>query len=409
MSDLRALLQQHTGLSLSAADVERALRERAAIRPGADTGTGHPACAPAPGTPEFDALLELLVVPESWMLRDPAVFLHALRFVQRRLLAQPDRQLRILSLPCAGGEEPYSMALLLADAGVTPAQCRIDAVDLSRTAIERARQGRYTNNAFRGADLAFRARWFTLEDDRYAIAPGLRDYVCFSQGNLFALLGNVAGRRYDLVFCRNLLIYFDADACARAASALAALLAEDGELLSGYAEAPTLCTHGFGTTSLRTPFALARNVPALRWRPTSPLPPRPVPAAGAGPRRSAMAPPAAPDATPATGAIAALLAQARRDADAGRVAQATAACEALLRDAPTCAEAYYLLGLLNECGSRDLAAQSHWRRCLYLDPAHYDALCGLALLHERRGDAAMAAALRGRAARVYARRGMEES
>jgi chemotaxis protein methyltransferase WspC len=151
---LRRQLQDSTGLVLPVDVVERAVRERTQ-RLGLATRDGY---APQPGTPEFESLVDLVVVPESWMFRDPDVFETALRFVQRRLLSHPGRQLRLLSLPCAGGEEPYSMAMALARAGIEPGMCRIDAVDLSRAALERARLGRYTRNAFRGADLAFRDR-----------------------------------------------------------------------------------------------------------------------------------------------------------------------------------------------------------------------------------------------------------
>ncbi|RZA12425.1 MAG: methyltransferase domain-containing protein, partial [Proteobacteria bacterium] len=170
------------------------------------------------------------------MLRDPAVFSEALRFVQQRLAARPQRPVRILSVPCAGGEEPYSMALVMAQAGIPATRCRIDAIDLSQAAIARARSGRFTRNAFRGADLAFRERWFTRQGDDYLVDDALRAYVGFSQGNLLAMGDRAAVPAgvlppYDLVFCRNLLIYFDAPTRARAAQAIANLLADDGLLL----------------------------------------------------------------------------------------------------------------------------------------------------------------------------------
>lgn len=288
------------------------------------------------------------------------------------------------------------MAMTLLGAGIVPAQCRIDAIDLSRAAIERARQGRFTGNAFRNADSSCQARWFTRDGEHYLVAPPLRDYICFSQGNLFALPEHVAKRRYDLVFCRNLLIYFSPDACARAAARLADLLAADGQLLSGYAEAPTLCAHGFAPHSLRTPFALAKAMP----RGASPDTP---PTASGPPARASAHPPG--DRTTDTDTdTAMLLARARSDADRGRLAEAGAACEALLRAVPDCAEAYYLLGLVSESAGDDVAAQASWQRCLYLDPGHYEVLCGLALLHEQRGDVQLAARLRRRAGRVFARR-----
>jgi len=396
MNTLRALLQASTGLAPSDADLERALRERLPAA-GAAAVKDY---APLPGTPEFEALVDLVVVPESWMLRDRAVFAEALRFVQQRLAARPARPVRILSLPCAAGEEPYSMALVLAEAGIPPARCRIDAVDLSQAAIARARQGRYTRNAFRGTDLSFRERWFTPCGDTYLIAPALREYVAFRQGNLLAAGGPAGGASYDLVFCRNLLIYFDQIDRARAAQAIGALLADDGLLLSGHAEAPSFCRHGFAPLP-ETGFVLRKKdaVPAAAPRPST--------------RRPAAAPPASV-AAPAAGLAAApraqpqpqdLLAQAQTHADAGRLADAEAACRAVLAQAPDSAAAWFLLGMIHECGGRPRAADASWRRCIYLAPDHYEALCSLALLHEGLGDAATGAGFRQRAARIFTRRG----
>lgn len=404
-------LRDATGLDLDAASVERAVRERMQ-----KTGIALRIYYDAqPGSAEFEALVDLVVVPESWILRDPAVFETALRCVQRRLLTHPGRPVRVLSLPCAGGEEPYSLAMLLARAGIGPSYCRIDAVDLSQAAVARARAGRYTRNAFRGPDQGLRARFFTQDGDDYVIGPEPRAYVDVAQGNLFDL-DPARGGQYDIVFCRNLLIYFDAAGQARAASRLRALLADDGLLIAGYAETPALCRHGFVHEGLRDTFALRKSgwragagthrtmraavratlrpAPLAARAPADALPRVPAPAAGpvAGYR---PAPPADPDV---------LLAEARRHADAGRLEQAEAACRAALALRADDAQAWFLLGLTAEVAGRPLDAERCWRRCIYLDPEHYEALCALALLLEGHGDAA-GADLRRRAARVFARRG----
>jgi chemotaxis protein methyltransferase WspC len=384
---LRQQLQDSTGLVLPVDVVERAVRERTQ-RLGLATRDGY---APQPGTPEFESLVDLVVVPESWMFRDPDVFETALRFVQRRLLSHPGRQLRLLSLPCAGGEEPYSMAMALARAGIEPGMCRIDAVDLSRAALERARLGRYTRNAFRGADLAFRDRWFRRDGDEYVIDDALRRYVVFSQGNLLAQPPGDAGR-YDLVFCRNLLIYFDEAGRAAAVAAIHALLLEDGLLLSGFAEAPVFCRAGFAPQSLRSTYALQKQALAALHR-------RPRPAPARAPAAASVQAVA-----PSTAVPLVQLSDAQRLADAGRLLEAELACRAVLALQPQLAAAWFLLGLINECGGQPAAAERHLRRCLYLQPDHYEALCSLALLHEERGDAAESALLRQRAARAHARR-----
>ncbi|WP_075795373.1 CheR family methyltransferase [Massilia putida] len=385
-------LRAATGLDLSVAAVERAVRERMRhAGPGIDYD-------PQPGTAEFDALVDLVVVPESWILRDPAVFDAALSFVQARLAAQPGRCVRVLSLPCAGGEEPYSLAMLLARAGVPPDACRIDAFDVSHAAIARACAGRYTRNAFRGDDRGLRVRFFTQDGDACVIDAVPRAYVAFEQANLFDVDPHRTGT-YDLVICRNLLIYFDDATQARAATCLGALLADDGLLLAGHAEAPALCRHGFAPGGPRDTLALRKQgrgaAPVLRSAVRSTLPPVP-----AVPRPAAQV--AVPARAPAPRD---LLAEAKRHADAGRLAEAEQCCRAALALRADDAEAWFLLGLTAECAHRPQDAEHSWRRCVYLDPDHYEALCALALLLEQRGDASAGAGFRRRAARVHARRG----
>jgi chemotaxis protein methyltransferase WspC len=401
----RELLRQASGLNLSEQAVERALRERMARCGVADAGLYMQYLqnvAPA----ELAALIELVVVPESWMFRDADAFAAAVAHVRNCLAGRPERVVRILSIPCAAGEEPYSMAMALADAGVAPASFRIEGVDLSAAALERAHAGRYTRNAFRGDDLGFRQRHFSRQGDQFQISDALRAQVSFSQANLLGFDSVAETGRYDVVFCRNLLIYFDEPTTAAAIAVLRTVLADDGVLFAGYAEVPAFCRHGFAPLRLRGAFALHKAgpgqgaaAPARTARPprTTARAPTPAPVASQRPPRPIAAPAAASTDVD-------LVAQARRLADGGDHPGAAAACHALLASNPDSADAYFILGMLSECAHDQAAAEDHWRRCVYLEPGHYDALCHLALLAERGGDAPRARALRQRAARIFGRR-----
>ena len=401
---IRDQVQALTGLDLTAADIDRAVARRMAAS-GQSDAAAYQANISAD---EMRALVELLVVPESWMFRDADAFAAAVSAVQRRLAAAPGRTVRILSVPCAGGEEPYSMAMALRDAGVAPGLFRIEAFDLSEVALARARRGLYTRNAFRGGDLAFRERYFRKVGNDFQISDEVRALVRFNQGNLLAS-DLAAGGRYDVVFCRNLLIYFDEPTAATAIARLHALLDDDGVLFAGYAEVPTYCRNGFTSARVANAFALQKTVAA----PPQPEPPvrapvraarlRPAPAHVAAPPPVKPMPPRAPAGVQARPDAGAILAQARRQADQGDHAAAAEACKRLLETAPDTADAYFILGLTSEC-SRDLAAaEGYWRRCVYLKPDHYEALCHLALLAGERGDTAQSDALRQRAARVFQR------
>mgnify|MGYP003485856431 CR=1 FL=1 len=98
-----------------------------------------------------------------------------------------------------------------------------------------------------------------------------------------------------------------------------------------------------------------------------------------------------------------MLAQARIQADQGDYDSAAAACRRVLDAVPDAAEAFFILGLTSECEGKQGAADDYWRRCVYLQPDHYEALCHLALLAAERGDAAQANTFRQRAARVWQR------
>ena len=198
-------LRRLTGMNLASNTVEQAVKRRMEA-----TGeTARKAYADSLDEAELRELVELVVVPESWLFRDPQAFAAAVAFVRQRL-ADGAKVVRILSVPCAGGEEPYSMAMALCDAGVKPESFVIDAIDISAACIARAEAGVFGRNAFRGRELSFRDRYFTWlgEDELYRIDDALRMRIRFSQGSI--LEGELGtARQYDVVFCRNLLIYFD--------------------------------------------------------------------------------------------------------------------------------------------------------------------------------------------------------
>ena len=408
----QTLLRRATGLSVSKSVAERAVGQRMEQTGFADSEAYLQALTPA----EMTQLIELVVVPESWLFRDPQAFYATVELVQERWAR--GRATRILSIPCAGGEEPYSMAMALRDGGVPKQAFSIDAYDLSPGCIERAQAGIYGRNAFRAQDVAFRERYFThVADDAYRIIDSLREQVTFRQGNLLQFDTTTYSRHYDVIFCRNLLIYFDKPTTRAAIQNLSALLADDGMLLAGYAEVPSFCQNGFTTLQFRQAFALKKETAA----PTSPVLVAPLPALRTlrsvplAPRRAAVAAPSsAAQAAPRTrpvcvpasspAAQADLLAEARLLADRGQLREAGEKCHAHLAKVPEAAEAYFMLGIINELAGKMDLADDYWRRCIYLQPDHYEALCHLSLLAERNGNHTAAATLKARAARIYERR-----
>ncbi|SEO58723.1 chemotaxis protein methyltransferase WspC [Duganella sp. CF517] len=423
MTPAQAMLHAATGLSLSKSEVDRAIRQRVEVTGARDAAAYLKDIAPK----ELEALVELVVVPESWFYRDQQAFHAAADYLAARLASAPERLLRILTVPCAGGEEPYTMAMVLSDAGIPGDRFIIDAVDISQGCIERARTGIYGRNAFRNQDLAFRERHFSAcAGDEFRINDDIRRQVRFKQGNVLEADLDARAGSYDVIFCRNLLIYFDKPTTRAAIAKLDQLLRRDGLLFVGYAEVPSLCQNGFAPLPYAQAFGLTREVAVERRKvarvamPPQPLPAPPqarptlrnAPAAASPPPRSpAPPPPPPPPSARAAGAppgavtapTADLLADARRLADLGQVREAEGKCRDYLAQVPDSADAYFILGLLNELTKKLQLAEDYWKRCIYLQPDHYEALCHLALLAETNSDAATAAALKARAARIYKR------
>ncbi len=378
---------------------------------------------------ELQALVEEVVIPESWFFRDDRPF-EALRDHARAGWAgDPSRPpLSALSLPCAGGEEPYSIAMAAVEAGLPPDRVRVDAVDVSARSLARAIEGTYGANSFRGTPPAARARFFREHRGRYSVEPAIRSAVHFHLGNLLDP-GLLAGRPpFDVVFCRNLLIYFDAPARARAFAGLARLTAAGGLLFLGHADrgddstaspfAPLAARGSFAYRKAKAGEAPGRAAPARKPAaapPPAPAPapaktkPRPAAAAPAGeegraaavPKRPAPGPgPAAPAEAPASA-----LDRAATLADRGEYAEARGLIDRAVAEGGPSARASSLLGLIRQAsGDRD-GAERHFLKAIYLDPQDAEALLSLAALAARRGDLAAEAGYRRRAGRVLARKG----
>jgi chemotaxis protein methyltransferase WspC len=350
------------------------------------------------GSPsEWAQLVESLVVSETWFFRDPEAFGALVRLVTDAWLpVHTTKPVRVLSLPCSTGEEPYSIAMALADAGVPPNRFRIDAVDISGVALALARRGIYGKNSFRGKNLAFQTRHFRPTDEGFVFNPALAQTVRFSQGNVFSddFLADKAA--YDFIFCRNLLIYCDRPSQQKALERLARLLSPAGVLFVGAAEHPVALEHGFVSADFPLAFGCRKvghaPVRAARcdkgadkgadkgWVPAM------LGIWGAGQE--------AKSATVPTD-----LAQARCLADAGRLAEAAELCEAHLRQTRDSAQAYYLLGLVRDARG-DATAIDCFRKALYLEPEHYETLVQMSLLAEKNGDVTAARAFKRRATRI---------
>jgi chemotaxis protein methyltransferase WspC len=359
---------------------------------------------------ELQTLIETVVVSETWFFRDSGSFEALARLVRGEWLdGQEDNVVRVLSLPCSTGEEPYSMAMALLDAGVPADRFRIDAVDISARSLARAARAVYGKNSFRTRDLGFRDRYFDLTPQGYGVRETVRRHVAFLQGNLFADDLLPGAEIYDAIFCRNVLIYFDRPTQDRAIVVLKRLLKPRGALFVAPAETALPPSHGFASTNVAMAFAFRRvleTTRAARPDPAHHLPP-PLPHPVAPPAVAARPKPIPPP-TPRSFAPPAKpveqLEEAARLADQGHFAEAAKACEVYMRQYGASATAFYLIGLVRDATGNCAEARIFYRKALYLEPNHGDAQLQLALLMEREGDPEGAQVLRNRARRLENRR-----
>lgn len=147
------------------------------------------------------------------------------------------REVRLMSAGSASGEEPYTLALIARDVLGPAASFAVTGVDVDRDALDRARDAIYRPHAFRSIDDAFRDRHFEpLGDGRWQLDPRLRSAAQFQQGNLVAPDWPDTVPAQDIVFCRNVLIYFDDPALRRAVDNLYRVVRPGGYLFLGHAE-----------------------------------------------------------------------------------------------------------------------------------------------------------------------------
>ena len=363
---------------------------------------------------ERERFIDEVVVPESWFFRDQQIFDYlrqqAPAFAQR---AYPS-PLRVLCVPCAAGEEPYSVAITFLEAGLSPDQFRLDATDVSRAFLRRAAAATYSANAFRAADISFRDRWFRERGAAAELDEAVRKQVHFSWGNLLDQSFAADREPYDIIFCRNLLIYLTADARSRAEQAFDRLLAPDGIHVLGAAEPPIL-KHSWRPVASHAVFALRRSTATtVRLPSILPLPPSPPAAsADAGVRPSSVPPPPRPpDRSPADEAIESrrpavddVLREAGSLANAGRHAEALALCSRCQQTAGPSARVFFLMGMLHRAVGELERAEACLHKTLYLDANHDEAFLSLAIIASQRGDDRMAEQYRRSATRVLARKG----
>jgi chemotaxis protein methyltransferase CheR len=274
LEKLRRTVADRLGLQFDDARLEllaAAARERLAELRSGGVDDYLARLASEAGPPELGALARRLTVGETYFFRnanDLRAFVEAVLPDRMRVRAR-ERRLRILSAACSSGEEPYTLAMLVRD---VPALAGwgvgLHAFDVNPAAVERALAARYSTWSLRQTPPETEARFFRREGSEFRLDDAVREMVSFEERNLLDDDPRFWERgAFDVVFCRNVLMYFAPETTRRVVARIASSLAPGGYLFLGHAE--TLrgisnafhlrYTHGTFYYQLRDPSAVERG------------------------------------------------------------------------------------------------------------------------------------------------------
>lgn len=352
---------------------------------------------------EWSALLPAVTIKESYFFRTPAQFTALSSVILPPLIERrsPSRRLSIWSAGCARGEEPGTLAIVLAgEARLAGWDWRVLATDVDEEALEAARRGIYGDRAVAQVPHPEFESFFTSSADGWELNASLRRRIDVRTFNLIGDRFQPPGAPFDIVFLRNVLIYFRPEVQRRVIAAIATTLAPDGVLFLGPAETLWQLSDAFSPEDLGDCFCYRIRRPGegatIRFSGALPIIPpatTPVPAASARRERrpARVTPPAirrpprpgsgaataplpgsAPGGAPPrpargderTRAIAECLAGSRLDA-------ARAHLDAALRDDPGDPLVHALEGLYLDVAGHPAEALAAYRAALFLDPGLY--------------------------------------
>lgn len=373
---------------------------------------------------------EHFTVGETWFFRDWTPFACLKQFAEDfRNRNGSSRPIRILSIPCSTGQEPWSMAMQFAWTGWTADQVAIDALDLNQASLAAMKTRLYKNFSRREsnqeANLMLDHYTRPLADG-FEVDPQLVKYVKIHHGNILdpQLDPTGCGAKYDVIFSRNLFIYLDIPSRAKAMANLLRLLDKDGILYFGHAEGSVIEGHGLvpWNSSFTFAFTRSKSVPVSNEvkpvrldrntvvtpanAPTIPAPPKkqnvdPKPknftSSGKYAESKKETPPQKAIAPPPSG-VDDQIAKAQMEADAGNLANAAILYQGLLKNQPMNGKLWRMAATVEQARGQAEEAIRMYDRALYLDPKDAETLRMLSLIRRQRGEIARAEQLERRLA-----------
>lgn len=384
---------------------------------------------------EIERLIENVVVHETWFFRDIEPFVFLKQYVQENWL--PGHQgevLRVLSVPCSTGEEPYSIAISLLEAGLSPDKFYIDAADISKKGIAKAMQAVFNEGSFRGKKAYiekgedYQNLYFQPAEHGFMLGSRISGLVHFFHDNLLNRDFLANHIPYHIIFCRNLLIYLTDEARKKILSNLDRLIFPGGLLFTGHAE--LLFFRQYGYDLIHHPLSFAcrksgqpekktasrkqkkiisreRKKPAVKVvsdRHTSRLAAMQPVETRQRDERSEKVRESFPEVSELIEKKEELsesvLTAARSLADRGDLKKAYSLCESYVKENRANAEVYFLMGLICHARHSISSAEDSFLKSIYLNPHYYEPVKHLSLLYEKKGDTAKSSLFKERAERI---------
>ena len=391
------LVRQETGIVIKEAQLPALAAALARAAPDVDAKRFLAEIAGRLGAGSWVArLVDEVTVKETYFLRE-ARELQAVdwRALLKRARAGGADTVRVWISACATGEEAYTFAMLASEALGPRPPVSILASDISTAALELAHAGRYSERSLRNLTPALRTRYFEPEGSQLSVRQSLRSLVRFRHHNLVNDPAPPPGEvAFDVIACRNVLIYFDRPTVERVIGSLESALGPEGVLVLGVADRLSGTAGRLARTSLVSP-APERRAPRAPRRVLR----RPLGLEGSGPSGPAGASAAAsepgkaarvdggdrPDPVPRR-RLEDRIEDALEAADKGDLDAAIAISGQLLAREPLNADAYFVRGLAELGLGEAAAAIRSFRRALYLDPSFGLAAFELGRAHDAQGD-----------------------
>ena len=221
---------------------------------------------------EMSDLMDILTTNETYFFREAfqlkAFTDEILPEVVDAKTRKGERSLRIWSAGCSTGEEPYTIAMLLLEMRRLDGwRVEVIGTDISQRVLQQARKGVYSKSSFRATDAYFIERYFSEQESSYKISDQVRELVTITQLNLFdhhrmALLGQM-----DIIFCRNVIIYFDMPAKKKVIESFYQTLCPNGFLLLGHSESLMNVTTLFTLRHLKNDMVYQKPLPSAGGAP----------------------------------------------------------------------------------------------------------------------------------------------